>query len=165
MKPWRKFRPPTGPISPAHRRTGDRERAEEPVDEAGVVVGHAEEVPPAPVAGEQRARRGRRAPASSSRRSSSAAAASRTWNCTVWPTVDLVADRERARFGVGADDVAHEEVAAAELGLVLVDDETDVQPVTEQLALVVARLAARSPGAGTSRAARRALRRSSARRA
>ena len=58
VKPWRKLRPPTGPISPAQNAAGGRDRAEQLGDDAGVVVGHAEEVLAAPVAREHQ--RGRR---------------------------------------------------------------------------------------------------------
>ena len=40
---------------------------------------------------------------------------------------------------VDAEHVAHEEVAALEVEPVLVDDETEVQPVAHQLAVVVGR--------------------------
>ena len=53
MNPCTKLRPPTGPISPAHSAPAIGSGPEQPVDDAGVVVGRAEEVLPAPVAREQ----------------------------------------------------------------------------------------------------------------
>ena len=53
MKPWRKFRPPTGPISPAQNAPAIGTGPSSSVDDAGVVVGRAEEVLPAAVAREQ----------------------------------------------------------------------------------------------------------------
>ena len=113
VKPCRKLRPPTGPISPAQNAPASGDRPEQLVDQAGVVVGHAEEARPAPVAGEQRAppRRARRRRASA-RRSSSAAAASRTWNWTVWPTSTRSPTASAPVSLVGAEHVADEEVAA-----------------------------------------------------
>ena len=43
------------------------------------------------------------------------------------PDLDPVADRERAGVLVDAEHVAHEEVAAAEVEPVLVDDDAEVQ--------------------------------------
>ena len=53
--------------------------------------------------------------------------------------LDLLADRERAGRLVDAEQVADEEVAALEVETVLVDDETDVQPLAHELAVLVAR--------------------------
>ena len=84
MKPWRKFRPPMGPISPAQKAPGQRERPEALLDEAGVVVGAAEQVHAAAVAREEEGATDLLpTPPSSTARSSSAASASRTWNCSV----------------------------------------------------------------------------------
>src|SRR4029453_13047454 len=49
----------------------------------------------------------------------------------------LLPDRQGARALVGAEQVADEEVAPAELGLVLVDDEPDVQAAAQELALLL----------------------------
>ncbi len=118
--------------------TGDRERAEEPVDEPGVVVGRAEEVLPAPVAREQeRAARvvaGEQRPKIFVGRGGVAHV-----ELHRLAHAHFVPDRKRAGLGVRSHDVSHEEVAASELRLVLVDDETNVQPVTDQLAVFVAR--------------------------
>ena len=63
-----------------------------------------------------------------------------------------LAGRDRPRLLVGADDRAHEEVAAPVLGLVLVDHDAEHHPVAHQLALALVerrdRLArgARAPG-------------------
>ena len=44
MKPCRKLRPPTGPISPAQNAPATGNGPEQLVDDTGVVVGHAEEL-------------------------------------------------------------------------------------------------------------------------
>jgi hypothetical protein len=96
------------------------------------VVGHAEEVLPASVAREQQ--RATRVVAGEQGTQVLVGSGSVT-HVELHRLADahFVADRERARFGVGADHIAYEEVAASELGLVLIDDETDVQTVTDQL--------------------------------
>ena len=128
MKPCRKLRPPTGPISPAQNAPASGQRPEQLVDDAGVVVGHAEQAPSPPVAREQQ--RGARP-----RRRSSSVAQVLVGGVGV-ADVELhgLADARRRRrprcapvVAVGAEHVADEEVAAAEVGLVLVDDEADVQ--------------------------------------
>ena len=48
---------------------------------------------------------------------------------------DLIAHGEGARPLVGAEHVAHEEVASVELGLVLVDDPPDVKADLHRLAV------------------------------
>ena len=53
-----------------------------------------------------------------------------------------LADRDRSRLSVGADDRPHEEVAALVLGPVLVDDEPEQQPGRRELLLVVGSRAA-----------------------
>ncbi len=136
MKPWRKFRPPTGPISPAQNAPAAgigpssslttpaswsgtpkrwRPRPLQVNTERGPGVDPAEELTEVLV--------GRRGVA----------------HVELHGLADghLVADRERARLLVGAQDVAHQEVPARELGLVLVDDEAHVQTVAEEIALVV----------------------------
>ena len=58
VKPCRKLRPPTGPISPGGEEAGRRRAAELALDRLGVVVGDAEHRAAAAVAGEhERARR------------------------------------------------------------------------------------------------------------
>ena len=122
-------------------RARERQRAEQLVDDAGVVVGRAEEVPTAPVAGEQRARRaaslGRRATRAGPRRPR---AASRTWNCTVWPTSTSSPTASAPVSLIGAEHVAHEEVAALEVGRCSSTTRPRCSPCTDQLAVVVARL-------------------------
>ena len=144
-------------------RAGRRERPEQLVDDAGVVVGDPEERLPAPVAGEeQRGGRGS-TPASSSRRSSSAAAASRTWNCTVWPTSISSPTAIAPGRLIGAEHVAHQEVAPAELDLVLVDDDARGARRARIRARSSSVASSASPGADRARARRRAPRRGSGR--
>ena len=59
--------------------------------------------------------------------SSSAAAASRRWNCRVWPWRGQAPHGDAAGVGVGAQDVAHQEIAAVEILQVFVDDQADEQ--------------------------------------
>ena len=113
-------------------RKGDR--AEHVLDDLGVVVGARRRgAAPRPVQ-EKRSAPRPSTPASSSRRSSSAASASRTWNWTVRADGDARPDRRSSRPAARAEHAAHQEVAAAELGLVLVDDDPELQPVREQAA-------------------------------
>ena len=140
-------------VAPADRadltraeRARDRQRTEQLVD-AGRRRGRARRSSwrPRPLQ-VNRSAAAAASPASISRRSSSAAAASRTWNCTVWPTVIVVADHDRAGRLVAAEHVAHEEVAALEVDVVLVDDDAEVQARAHQRAVLLARLPRRSPG-------------------
>ena len=68
------------------------------------------------------------APASVRWRSASAEAASRTKKRRVWPDPHRLAEHERARRLVGAEETTHEEVAGVVLGPVLVDHEPDQEP-------------------------------------
>ena len=139
MKPCRKLRPPTGPISPAQNAPASGTGAEQLLDHAGVVV-------------RARGRGGCPRPL----HVNSSAASPRTpveqraqvlvggvgvphLELHGRADVDALADRERAAALVGAEHVAHEEVAAVEVELVLVDDDADVQAVAHQLAFVVGR--------------------------
>src|SRR5581483_2402908 len=118
-------------------RARRRDRTEELVDEARVVVGDAEEVTAPAVAREQQ-------------RGTGVDTTEHLAQVLVGggrvPYVELhrladrhtIADRERTRLLVRAEHVPDEEVAAGELGLVLVDDEAHVQATAEQLAFVVA---------------------------
>ncbi|HEY6315437.1 MAG TPA: hypothetical protein VIY52_32165, partial [Streptosporangiaceae bacterium] len=47
--------------------------------------------------------------------------------------LDVIAHRDGARVGVGADHAADEEVALARLGAVLVDDHPDLQALGQEL--------------------------------
>ena len=140
VKPWRKLRPPTGPISPAQKNPPAGAPSASST-RARVVVGDVEHVRAAAVAGEQqRAGGAGRARAralwarSASRRSSSAEAPSRTCMRTVWPDPDPLAERDRRRLGIGADDRPDQEVAALVVGLVLVDHDAEHQPLRRELA-------------------------------
>ena len=133
VKPWRKLRPPTGPISPAQKNPP----AGAPSASSSAIAswsGDVEHVRAAAVAGEQqragraaRRRAPRPAARSASRRSSSAVAPSRTCMRTVWPTRTRSPSAIEPLVGVGAEDRADEEVAALVLGLVLVDHDAEHQ--------------------------------------
>ena len=146
MKPWRKLRPPTGPISPAQNAPATRDRAEQLARRAPASwSGTPKRCRPRPLQvnsergrGPRRRRAARAGPRRRRRRRAPGTA--RSGRRSTWSPTD-----ERARLLVGAEHVAHEEVAAAELGLVLVDDEADVQAAPEQLALVVGRRSRRAP--------------------
>ena len=71
---------------------------------------------------------------SSARRSSSAADAVADLELQRLADLDVVADRDRADVGVGAQHVADEEVTAGEVGLVLVDDQPDREALAQQVA-------------------------------
>ena len=116
-----------GGEEPGHRRA-----AEALVDELGVVVWDAEQCRPRPLQVKSRAPSAapvERASGAGPRRPMSA---SRTWNCTVVPTVDLLADGDGAVGPVGAEDIADEEVAADRSRAVLVDDHAEVEALAEQ---------------------------------
>ena len=131
MKPWRKLRPPMGPSSPAQNMPASGDAAEAVGHDRGVVVGLGEHVRAPPVAGEQQGGVGRR-PTISWRRSSPADAASRTWNWAVAPTSTMSPTAIAPLLGVGADDRAHEEVAAVEVELALVDHPAEVHAARQQ---------------------------------
>ncbi len=91
MKPCRKLRPPTGPISPAHEPPAMGSGPSSSSIRAASWSGTPKSRLPRPLQVNSRAPAPDRLPAGeaarrSARRSSSAAAASRTWNCTVCPT-------------------------------------------------------------------------------
>ena len=138
VKPCRKLRPPTGPISPAQNAPASGTRPEEIVDERGVVVGATEEPGPAPVAREQQ--RGV-AVDRCEEQPEVLVGRGRVAHLELHGLADLeaVADGERTVVLVDAEQVADEEVAATELEAVLVDDDAEMQPAAHQLALVVVR--------------------------
>ena len=124
MKPWRKLCPPTGPISPAQNAPATGSGPSSSSTSAGVVVGHAEEVRAAPVAREEQ--RARRPSTPGEQRAQVLVGGGRVADVELHGLADgrpssptAIAPSSR----LGAEHVAHEEVAAAELGLVLVDDE------------------------------------------
>ena len=136
MKPCRKLRPPTGPISPAQNAPasgiGPRSSSTRPASWSGT----PKRCRPRPLHVNSRA-----ASASTPGEQLPEVLVGRVGVADVelhgLADADLLADRERARALVGAEQVADEEVAPAELGLVLVDDEPDVQAAAEQLALLL----------------------------
>ena len=72
------------------------------------------------------------------------------------PGLDVGADRDRARVGVGAEQAAHEEVAALELGLAGVDDDAEQQPLGDLVALALGQRRDRLAQRRRARGARRA---------
>ena len=145
-----------GPISPAQNAPASGTGPSSSSTTRRVVVGLAEQCVPRPLHVNSSAAVAVRRRSSRRRRSSSAASASRTWNCTVWPTSTRSPTASDAVSLVDAEHVAHEEVAAVEVEPVLVDDEAEVQALAHELAVVVGRPPARSPGAAPSRAGPRA---------
>src|SRR4249919_1449099 len=117
-------------------RSREWDRAEQVLHHAGVVVGDAEEVAATSVAGEQQGSVGVD-PGEHLPEILVGGARVPDVELHGLTDPDLLADRERARALVGAEQVADEEVAPAELGLVLVDDEADVQAASQELALLL----------------------------
>ncbi len=118
---------------------GHRDVAQRGGDETGVVVGLGEQPRSAAVAGEQE-RPGGTAAAQRGRLVFQGAAQVLVGRLRV-PDVeldgladlDLVANRDGPRVGVGADYAADQEVALARLGPVLVDDHAQLQALGQQL--------------------------------
>ena len=133
MKPWRKLRPPTGPISPAQNApasgTGPSSSSTTPASWSGSGNRRA-----AAVAREQQ--RGVAA-TPAEQRAQVLVGGVRVAHLELHglADVDAVADRDRTGAAVGAEHVAHEEVAAVEVELVLVDDDPEVQALAHQLAV------------------------------
>ena len=117
MKPWRKFRAPTGPISPAQKHPATGSGPSSWSTSAGVVVGLAEQALAPAVAGEQQGGVGL---------GGGQQVAQVLVGGVGVADVELhrparrddVADGDGAAALVGAHHVADEEVAPAELGLV-----------------------------------------------
>ena len=164
MKPCRKFSPADRPDLAGAERARDRERPEQLVDHAGVVVGHAEEPAAAAVAREEQRGLGLDA---AEQLAQVLVGGRRVADVELHRLADgdVVADDDRARGLVAAEHVAHEEVAAAEVGLVLVDDDAEVQAGTHERPVLLARLGGGVLHAVRSRRARRAPRSGCARRA
>ena len=116
------------------------DRAEQVLHHAGVVVGHGEEVAATPVAGEQQRRLGVD-PGQHLPEILVGGAGVPDVELHGLAHRDLLADRQRARALLGTEQVADEEVAPAELGLVLVDDESHVEAAAQQLAFLFRRRA------------------------
>src|SRR5690242_15344027 len=120
---------------PGAERSRQRDRPQQVLHHARVVIGNGEEVTATPVAREQQ--RGLRVHAGEHLPEILVGGA-RVPDVELHGLAhrNLLADRQRARALVGTEQVADEEVAPAELGLVLVDDETDVQAAAQQLAFL-----------------------------
>ena len=112
--------------------------AQELGDDPGVVVGHAEQSLPAAVAREEQRRLGLLA---REQRPQVLVGGGGVADVELDGATDgdLLADGDRAGLAVAADQVADEEVAAAEVDPVLVDDDAEVQALLEQRALLVGR--------------------------
>ena len=130
VKPCRKLRPPTGPISPAQKKPAVGTPSA--VLEGGrVVVRNLEHVGAASVAGEeQRACGAVRAERLSLDAQRLAEVLVRGRGIADMQPhglahSDRLADRDRSRLSVGTDDRPHQEVASLVLGAVLVDDQPD----------------------------------------
>lgn len=105
-------------------------------DPGGVVVGGTEEAAPAAVAGEQQHPAGAHRPGPDRReqRLQLLAGGGRVAHVELHGLADRdgVADRQGAALRVGAEEVADQEVPAAELGLVLVDHPADLHAAGKQ---------------------------------
>ena len=138
MNPWRKFWPPTGPISPAQKPpaagTAPRSSATTPASWSGTPNSRC----PRPLHVKSNAAVGLLV---REQRPEVLVGGGGVADVELDGLADgdLLADRDRAGLAVGADHVADEEVAAAELRSVLVDDDAEVQALLEQRALLVGR--------------------------
>ena len=120
---------------PGAERSREWDRAEQVLHHAGVVVGDGEEVTATSVAREQQRGLGVD-PGKHLPEILVGGAGVPDVELHGLSHRDLLADRQRALALVGTEQVADEEVAAAELGLVLVDDEPDVESAPQQLPLL-----------------------------
>ena len=140
VKPCRKLRPPTGPISPAQKKppTGAASASSTasaswsatpnmPRPRPLQVNISAPAAPPSPIAPA--------CTASASRRSASAEIAVADVQAHGLTDPHLLADRDGAGLAIGADDRPDEEVAALVLGPVLVDHDSDQHPLGDLAAL------------------------------
>src|SRR5581483_978849 len=124
---------------------GQRQRAEQRLHGAGVVVGLVEQPGPAAVAAEEECPRGAgRALASGVLQEQAEVLVGRAGVADVelhrLADADAVAEDQGAALTVQAEDVADQEVAAAERVLVLVDDQADVRALPDELLVARAQL-------------------------
>ncbi len=160
VKPCRKLRPPTGPISPAAKKPAVGRPAQLTVDQPGVVVGDAEHAPAAAVAGEDEGAGGgttrqridpytELAPQILVGRAGIAGVQSHDLTGT-----DARADGDPSGVAIGAEQATDEEVALLVVGLAALDHDAHEQAPGDQRALVrgeladdgLDRLQGRSPG-------------------
>src|SRR5262245_24881388 len=131
--------PPDGPDLAGAERTGQRDRPEQLLHQPGVVVGEPEQVPAPAVTGEEERAVG--TPGAGQEHAQVLVGAARVPHLELHGLTDLddVTHRQRSGVLVAAEDVPDEEVAAAELVPLLVDDDAEMQSLPEQRPLLVTR--------------------------